>query len=110
MCNCRCALLQRARWALEWDELQTLKERAEYLELDKTKSFEEFRKKYNVAALKLDLQMFARKNDTYISKSKVKKLLKRTYKNMVTHMKRLNSGKIISIKNLQRVLKTRYGK
>ena len=77
VCNCRCALLQRARWALDRDELNTLKERAEYFGLDKTKSFEEFRKKYNVAALKLDLQMFARKNDTYISKSKDKKILKK---------------------------------
>ena len=44
--NCRCALLQRARWALDEDELKTLKERAEYFGLDKTKNFEEFKKKY----------------------------------------------------------------
>ena len=45
-CNCRCALLQRARWALDEDELKTLKERAKYFELDKTKDFEEFKQKY----------------------------------------------------------------
>ena len=45
-CNCRCCLLQRARWALDERELQTLKDRAEYYELDKTKDFEEFREKY----------------------------------------------------------------
>lgn len=44
--NCRCALLQRARWALDEDELETLKERAKYFGLDKTKDFDEFRKKY----------------------------------------------------------------
>ncbi len=44
--NCRCALLQRARWALDADELKTLKERAEYYELDKSKDFRDFREKY----------------------------------------------------------------
>lgn len=44
--NCRCALLQRARWALDEDELQTLKDRAAYYGLDKTKSFEDFKSKY----------------------------------------------------------------
>ena len=43
---CRCTLLQRAKWALDDDELQTLKERAEYFELDKTKDFNEFKSKY----------------------------------------------------------------
>lgn len=45
-CNCRCAMLQRARWALDKDELDTLKERAEFFGLDKTDSFEEFKEKY----------------------------------------------------------------
>lgn len=45
-CNCRCALLQRARWALDETELDTLKERAEYFGLDKSKDFEEFKSKY----------------------------------------------------------------
>lgn len=49
-CNCRCALLQRARWALDEDELNTLKERAEFFGLDKTKDFEEFKEKYLKAA------------------------------------------------------------
>lgn len=42
--NCRCALLQRAKWALDEDELKTLKDRAKYFGLDKTDSFEEFKK------------------------------------------------------------------
>lgn len=44
--NCRCALLQRAKWALDDDELNTLKERASYFGLDKTKDFEDFKGKY----------------------------------------------------------------
>lgn len=44
--NCRCVALTRARWALDDGELQTLKERAEYFGLDKTKNFEEFREKF----------------------------------------------------------------
>lgn len=44
--NCRCAVLQRAKWALDEDELQTLKDRAEYFKLDKTENFEDFKKKY----------------------------------------------------------------
>lgn len=48
--NCRCALLQRAKWALDEEELQTLKDRAAYYGLDKTKNFEDFKQKYMNAA------------------------------------------------------------
>ncbi len=44
--NCRCALLQRAKWALDDDELNTLKDRASYYGLDKTDSFNDFKVKY----------------------------------------------------------------
>jgi hypothetical protein len=44
--NCRCALLQRARWAMDAAELETLKQRAEYFGLDKADTFEDFKKKY----------------------------------------------------------------
>jgi hypothetical protein len=44
--NCRCTSNTRARWALGEEELQTLKDRAEFFGLDKTKNFEEFREKY----------------------------------------------------------------
>lgn len=74
-CNCRCVALTRARWALDEKELETLKERAAYFELDKTKDFEEFREKYLKAAKtventgksgiikgeKMNLQLFAEK-------------------------------------------------
>lgn len=44
--NCRCALTQRARWALDEDELETLKDRASYFGLDKSENFEDFKDKY----------------------------------------------------------------
>ena len=47
--NCRCALLQRATWALDEDELQALKERAEFFGLDKTDEFDAFKTKYLTA-------------------------------------------------------------
>lgn len=57
-CNCRCALLQRARWALDEEELETLRDRAEQLELyvpedkremyreAKEQNFERYKEKY----------------------------------------------------------------
>ena len=44
--NCRCACLTRARWALDEEELEELKQRAEFFGLDKTESFEEFKRKF----------------------------------------------------------------
>ena len=52
--NCRCALLQRAKWALDEDELETLKERAKYYGLDKTNGFDDFKAKYLKAADKAE--------------------------------------------------------
>lgn len=46
VCNCRCSLLQRAKWGLDESELQTLKDRADFFELDKSKNFEDFKEKY----------------------------------------------------------------
>lgn len=57
--NCRCTLLQRARWALGEDELQTLKERAKYFGLDKSEGFEDFKKKY------IDVSTNEEYNDEY---------------------------------------------
>lgn len=44
--NCRCAMLQRAKWALGESELDVLKEKASFHGLDKTKDFEEYKEKY----------------------------------------------------------------
>ena len=48
--NCRCTSNARARWALDDEELETLKERSEYFGLDKTKNFEEYKRKFLKAA------------------------------------------------------------
>lgn len=53
-CHCRCAMLQRARWALDESELKTLQERAEYFGLDKSDSFAEFKEKYMNAVENMD--------------------------------------------------------
>lgn len=45
-CNCRCCLLQRAKWALDDEELKTLQDRAEYFGLDKSQNFQDFKGKY----------------------------------------------------------------
>jgi hypothetical protein len=44
--HCRCCMLQRAKWALDEDELHTLEERAAYFGLDKSGNFQEFKDKY----------------------------------------------------------------
>ncbi|MBR1979714.1 phage minor head protein [Candidatus Proelusimicrobium excrementi] len=49
-CNCRCVALTRARWALDEEELETMKERAKFFGLDKTEDFIEYKKKYLKAA------------------------------------------------------------
>ena len=67
--NCRCTADTRARWALDESELQTLKERAEYFGLDKTKDFEEFRTKYLKAAESAaDIPMTAEEQKVYLEK------------------------------------------
>lgn len=44
--NCRCALLERARWALGEAELKTLQDRAAFFGLDKADTFDDYKKKY----------------------------------------------------------------
>jgi hypothetical protein len=44
--NCRCALLQRARWALDEEELKVLQDRASFYGLDKADTFDDYKKKY----------------------------------------------------------------
>lgn len=46
VCNCRCQLLQRAKWALDESELKNLQDRASFFGLDKSKSFDDFKRKY----------------------------------------------------------------
>ena len=56
--HCRCCALQRARWALGEKELEQLKERAKYLELDQAKDFGEFQQRYLEAQNNGMLSMF----------------------------------------------------
>lgn len=44
--NCRCTSNTRARWALDDEELQTLKERAAFFGIDKTENFEDYKRKF----------------------------------------------------------------
>lgn len=53
--NCRCTLLQRAKWGLDEEELNILKERAEYFEIDKADNFNAFRAKYLKISEKYDI-------------------------------------------------------
>lgn len=45
-CNCRCVSNTRAKWDLDEDELETLKERAKFFGLDKTDDFKDFKEKF----------------------------------------------------------------
>lgn len=67
-CNCRCTLLQRAAWALDKSELETLKERADFFGLDKTDDFDEYKSKYLDAEKILNAPEI---NDKIIAKSQV---------------------------------------
>lgn len=74
--NCRCVMLQRAKWALDDDELQTLKDRAAYYGLDKTQDFEDFKQKYKkvseseLQALKDQWKLYQEQQDAILSKYK----------------------------------------
>lgn len=67
--NCRCTSNTRARWALDDEELQTLKERAEYFGLDKTENFEDFKQKYLKATESVaNTPMTAEEQKAYLQK------------------------------------------
>lgn len=69
-CNCRCALSTRARWALDEAELEKLKERAEYYELDKTEDFEDYKKKYLKASEEERVRLGIQKSSKSTSQEK----------------------------------------
>lgn len=68
-CNCRCVMLERARWALDEDELEELQKRAEFFGLDKTADFEEFKAKYLNACGKNDIISVQEQSNSIIIKS-----------------------------------------
>lgn len=100
--HCRCCMLQRAKWALDEDELQTLKDRAAYFELDKSKDFEDFKGKYlklpaNAATIKIGtLDKPVDTEDEHYKR--VLELVKKAgvdYKAVETHTKQLSDQEII---------------
>lgn len=74
VCNCRCCLLQRAKWALGEDELKTLQERAAFFGLDKTQSFNDFKQKYLKLPEKADT-MNVKEYDVLLHTQKLKTVM-----------------------------------
>ena len=86
-CNCRCVALTRAKWALDADELQTMKERTAFFGLDKTENFREFEEKYLKAEkvlnnqrkggiIQMDLQFFANSAEKDLQRQKTSSIRK----------------------------------
>lgn len=90
-CNCRCCLLQRARWALDEEELDELKERAAYFGLDKSKDFEDFKRKY----LKMQTEQVAKAGDTGIIKSE--KMYRKKKTDKIEPMPKKQLQKIVKV-------------
>lgn len=105
-CNCRCALLTRARWALDEEELKTLQDRASYFGLDKTKDFDDFKGKYlkscesieknpqsstikSKGMLTLDLQFFSEKDIERQESNSLKRAIRKYENNIVKHEEKI---------------------
>ena len=96
-CNCRCACTTRARWALDESELDTLKERAAYFGIDKSKDFDDFKKKYLKAVdnleksgtFKMNLQLFAEKDILKQESASLKKGIAKCEKRIAEHKQKL---------------------
>lgn len=65
VCNCRCTTDFPAKWSLDEEELQALKERAAYFGLDKSKDFEEFKQKYLKLPDNADTMKIEPKSEAY---------------------------------------------
>ena len=74
-CNCRCVLLTRAVAALDEEELKTLQERADFWGLDKSREFEDFKKKYLDATKSVENTGETLKNQGKSGTIKVSKVL-----------------------------------
>lgn len=105
VCNCRCCLLQRVRWALGQDELDKLKERAAYFGLDKSKDFESFKQKYlklpknadtmKVSEEKVDVQEVMNNNETVKGSVETLEKLNVQYNPVLHHPTPLSESSII---------------
>lgn len=104
--HCRCCIGQRAKWALDQDELDILKERAAYFGLDKSKDFEDFKKKYiatvekvpevdiikkNGDIPKMNLQYFAERDIRNQESSSLKRAIRKYEKRIKEHENKINS-------------------
>lgn len=103
--NCRCALLQRARWALDENELKTLQDRASFFGLDISKSFDDFKQKYlklpkNADTMKLKdvLNVPVKSSDAYYDALLTKlSEMKVAYNPVRNHTKQLSDKEIINM-------------
>ena len=99
--NCRCVTLTRAKWALDEEELDTLKDRAAYFGLDKTENFEDYKKKYlkaaketvenseNSSTMGIGLQFFANRSIPKQKDGQLMKSIKSWQANIEQHKKKL---------------------
>ena len=97
--NCRCSLLQRARWALGKKELETLQERAEYFGLDKTADFKEYKEKYLKITdkdAKLEIEKDVNHSETYKALKESLDKLGVEYKPVEKHNKQPTEQEIIN--------------
>lgn len=105
VCNCRCQLLQRAKWALDESELKTLQDRASFFGLDKSKSFEDFKQKYlklpkNADTMKLKdvLNVPVKSSDAHYDALLTKlNEMKVAYNPVKNHTKQLSNEEIINL-------------
>lgn len=101
-CNCRCRTTQRARWALGEEELQTLKNRAEFFGVDKTNDFEDFKKKYLQAAKEESKSLY---DDTVVNP--VVKTAK--YRNLYNNLDESGEVQRVACERARNMLKHRSG-
>ncbi len=99
--HCRCCMTQRARWALDAEELETLKARADYFHLDKSESFEDFKNKYLKLPENADTMNVAISNLDKLSDPVLQSLVKSldksgvTYREITMHTERMTEDEII---------------
>ena len=99
--HCRCCMTQRARWALDKTELETLKARADYFHLDKSESFEDFKNKYLKLPENADTLNVAMPNLDKLSDPVLQSLVKRldksgvAYREITMHTERMTEDEII---------------
>lgn len=99
--HCRCCMTQRARWALDKTELETLKARADYFHLDKSESFEDFKNKYLKLPENADTMNVTMPNLDKLSDPVLQSLVKRldksgvTYREITMHTERMTEDEII---------------